>query len=201
MRALSFCRRLLLAAVALAGCLSYSMPHAQSGQVTAHAVDFDTNGIRFRLAASVKADPEYAAQSYDRANATLATKVRISAHAIQSQFFGNVTAMMSDFSLVSGSPEQVIWQEARCHQRRGLPKETVVAIDGAIATEQQTMAVHARARQLGLMLPADEITQGIRLPEDSDRDGAMIAYRSQTKLSHLFVDVKMYGFDCKLNNR
>lgn len=116
-------------------------------------------GVRSQLAASVKADPasEYAMQNYDHGNASLAVKIRISVHARESQFFGEVTARVSYFSPIDGVPEQVIWQDARCHQRRGLPKETVTSIDGLITSENVQIRVQARARYLSLRLPLDEI--------------------------------------------
>jgi hypothetical protein len=47
-------------------------------------------------------------------------------------------------------------------------------------------------------LPSDEITAGTRLPDGADKSGPFIAYRSQTKSSHLLVDVKVYVIDCAL---
>lgn len=168
---------------------------------TRHIIDFRKSGIRFQIKASVKADPvsPYAKQAYKQSEASLAIKIRISAHARESQFFGVVSKNFAGFFANEGSSEKLFWQDARCHQRRGLPKTTVVAIDGSIATGKKKISIHARPRQLGLLLPVDEIMQGIRLPQSgNDRAGAAIAYRSQSKSSHLLVDVKIYAFDCDL---
>ncbi len=200
MQALSFRRVLLFVFLPLAGCLVNSSIYAEIGEAAGGAIDFKTSGVRFRLAASIKADPasRYAAEYYGHGKASLAAKVRISAHATESQFFGEVTSNLSDFSPIDGSLEQVIWQDAKCHQRRGLPKATVTFIDGLITSEQVKINVHARARRLGLQLPLDEITSGTRLPSGVDQNGSFVAYRSRSKLSHLFVDVKIYAFDCDL---
>jgi hypothetical protein len=179
---------------------SFSDPifFANYGQASAQKIDYATSGIRFRLVASIKADPKYAKQNYDGAIGSLAAMVRISAHATESQFFGVAFDKASDFSVVNGSAEQMIWEETKCHQRRGLPKETVMSMDGSIATDKAKTNIHARVRHIGLPLPSDEITQGRRLPAGVDNTGPFIAYRSQTVMSHLFVDVKIYTFNCEL---
>jgi hypothetical protein len=203
MQLLSLCRRLLFAVVALVGCLINSSVHAAGGPVAGRAVDFRTSGIRFRIAASVKADPAspYVTQHYDHAKASLAVRIRISAHARESQFFGEVSKLFSNFPMNEGSDEGLIWQDARCHQRRGLPKATVTAIDGSIAVENGQISVRGRPRQVGLPLPMDEITQGIRLPSGVHHTNALFVYRSRSKLSHLLVDVKIYAFNCVLSGK
>jgi len=159
-------------------------------------IDFQKDGIRFQIKAAIKADPAtaYAGPTGDRSRASLAVKLRISSHARESQFFGVVSRNFSVFSPSSGSAEKLFWQDTTCHQRRGLPKTTVVAIDGSITRDGTQIQVHARPRQLGLLLPKDEITQGIQFaPKD-----ALIAYRSRSTSSGLLVDVKIYAFDCDL---
>jgi hypothetical protein len=202
MQSLSCCYRPLLVTVLLVGCLIDSSIHSESGQTAGPAADFRTSGIRFRLEASIKADPGYAGYRFrGGTKASLAAQIRISAHARESQFYGVVTVRGSDFSLIDGLLDQVIWQDARCHQRRGFPKETVTSIDGSITTGKEKFSVHARARQVGRLLPSDEITQGTRLPDGTDDKGAFIAYRSQSELSHLFVDVKIYMINCELSEQ
>lgn len=186
--------------VLISGFLFNSRSHAGSNQLTISGIPFQRAGIRFQITASIKADPAYTKQ-YDAAKASLTAKVRISAHATESQFFGVVVLNAADFSVEDGSPEQVIWRDARCHQRRGLPKETVTGIDGVIITKESKISIHALLRRLGLRLPLDEITQGTRLPRGINKDGALISYRSESKLSHLFVDVKIYAFDCDLADK
>jgi hypothetical protein len=159
-----------------------------------------SSGIRFQIAASIKADRTQAQanQNDDGSRASLAVKIRISSHATESQFFGEVTQAFSSFKLAEGSGDKVFWQDPRCHQRRGLPKTTVVGIDGSIETDNGQISVEARPRHLGMLLPRDEISAGRRLPGGVDRNGRFIAYRSRTNSSHLSVNVKIYIADCNL---
>jgi hypothetical protein len=161
-------------------------------------INYRTDGIRFQIKASVKASPAAPILEYDHGVASLTVKIRISSHARESQFFGTISKNFSDFSLNAGSATKLFWQDPRCHQRRGLPKTTVIGIDGSIVTAKEEINVHARPRQLGLLLPADEITQEIRQPSGDKSDGPLIDFRSRTERSHLLVDVKIYAFSCDL---
>lgn len=129
-------------------------------------LDFKKSGVRFEIKASVRADAASSElrQSYDQSTASVTVKLRISAHARESRFFGEISRDFSGFAIADGSAELPVWGEGRCHQRRGLPKVTVVAIDGTIATDKKQTRIEARPRQLGLLLPADEISQGTQLP-------------------------------------
>lgn len=134
----------------------------------------------------------------DKNRASLEVKLRISAHATESRYFGVNTESFSDFRLAEGSEEKVFLQESRCHQRRGLPKITVTAIDGSIQTDKGRVEVAARPRQLGRLLPPDEISAGARQAGGVDKNGRFIAYSSQTNTSRLSVNVKIYTIDCPL---
>jgi hypothetical protein len=199
MQQLSFCRVFLFGFLVLSGYLINSSGPAESSGI-APPIDYKTSGIRFKIAASIKADSA-SMHYYDQANASLAVRIRISAHARESQFFGEVSKVFPDFPVNDGSTEMLFWQDARCHQRRGLPKTTVVGVDGSIAGESGKINVHARPRQLGVPLPLDEITQGLRLSDGFDQNNAFIAYRSQSKLSNLLIDVKIYTFNCALGGK
>jgi hypothetical protein len=195
----SFRRVFLFAFLPLSGYLTNTSVPAESSEV-ARSVDFRTSGIRFQIAASIKADSasSYATQHYNHGKASLAVKIRISAHARESNFFGEVGETISNFLVNEGSPEKLFWQDSECHQRRGLPKTTVTAVEGTMAGENGKVSINARPRHLGMLLPSDEISAGTRLPDGADKNRNFIAYRSQTKLSHLFVDVKVYLIDCDL---
>lgn len=190
-----FTRRIGFALIA--SCLWIGQAVAENPLAKRSAIDFSKNGIRFQIKAAIRADPAapYARQTYGRAEASLTVKLRISSHARETRFYGVTSARFKDFSLISGSAEMLFWDDYKCHQRRGLPKTTVVAIDGSVATDERQIAIHARPRHLGVLLPADEITQGIQI---ADRVAA-IAFRSQSKASHLIVDVKIYASDCELS--
>lgn len=189
----------MFAFLPLSGYLINTSVLAESNGI-ARSIDFRTSGIRFQITASIKADPafSYATQYYNQGKASLAVKIRISAHARESNFFGEVSEAISNFLLNEGSPEKLFWEDSECHQRRGLPKTTVTAIDGTIAGEKGKVSINALPRHLGMLLPSDEISAGKRLPDGADKNGNFIAYRSQTKLSRLFVDVKVYVIDCDL---
>lgn len=173
---------------------------AQNAATAGRAIDFQKNGVKFQIKASIKADgaAPYVKRNDDQTAALLTVKIRISAHATESQFFGEVSETFLNFRPSEGSGEILFWQDARCHQRRGLPKTTVTAIDGSIAGDNGKVSIDARPRHVGLRLPSDEISAGTRLPGGIDKNGSFIAYRSQTRLSRLFVDVKVYVIDCDL---
>ena len=194
------CRlRFLVAPVVAFCCWSSSLACAQGKMPSPGAIDFKKSGTKFEIKISVKGDPASADRADDRGMASVTVKLRISAHASESQFFGEVTQDVDFFDLaaVEGSPEVSVWKEAQCHQRRGLPKVTVVAIDGSIAAAKKQMPIQARPRLLGKRLPADEISQGTQLPV-FDRNGAAMGYRSRSKTSRLLVDVRIYAVDCDL---
>jgi hypothetical protein len=136
--------------------------------------------------------------SRDDRMASLYVKLRISSHATGSNYFGEITKFVPNVRLTKGSSEILFWQDGHCHQRRGLPKITVTAVDGFINSENGRIDVKARPRYLGKLLPADEISAGGRLPDGKDADGKYIAFRSRTKTSHLAVDVKVTITDCNL---
>jgi hypothetical protein len=188
--------------ILLAECLWGYNVHAQVDQFSRSVppINYRTSGIRFRLVASIKADSAspYAKSLNDQAEASLAVKIRISSYALGSQFFGEVTRTFSDFSPIEGSTPQLFWQDAQCHQRRGFPKATVIAIDGSVTTDRGQVRIQAHSEVLGLMLPHDVITPGMRLPAGVDKNGRYIAFRSETKLTHFLVEVKTYEFACKL---
>jgi hypothetical protein len=162
--------------------------------------DFSTSGIKFRVTASITSDPAspYAKKSYQNGTASLAVKVRISSHARESRFYGEVIQRFSDFYPNAGSDEKMVWEESTCHQRRGLPKVTVTFIDGSIRDDKTQIAVAAQVRQRGMRLPLDEITPGMKIASGTDSVGPFSVYRAATKLSHLLVNVKVYAFDCQL---
>ena len=201
MRLLSFFYFIVIGAViASSDSLAESSSADAGGAPTYRPANFQKSGIRFQINASIMADPtsSYAKQAESRNTATLDVKIRISAHATESQFFGEITKTFEDFRPNEGSVDLPFWHDAKCHQRRGLPKTTVTAIDGSIATTNGNVKISARPRHLGMLLPSDEISAGTRLPDGADENGNFIASRSQTKLSRLFVDVKVYVIDCDL---
>jgi hypothetical protein len=173
---------------------------AQNAPTSGRPLDFQRDGIRFQIKASIKASPgsPHVKNGDDKIRATLDVKLRISAHATGSQFFGVNAESFTDFRLTEGSEEKVFLKETSCHQRRGLPKVTVTAINGVIQTDNGRVDITALPRQLGRLLPRDEISAGARQPGGADKDGRFIAYTSHTNTSRLAVNVKIYIIDCPL---
>jgi hypothetical protein len=156
-------------------------------------------GNKHLITASMKADPANGMNSYQADDhATLTAMVRISDHARESQFFGDIAVTMSDFLLASGSAEQKIWSDSTCHQRRGIPKFAVIAIDGFVMGAQGRMSVTARQRHIGLLLPPDEISVARRLLDDVDNIGPFTVLRAGTNRSHLVMDLKLYTLNCDI---
>lgn len=164
------------------------------------SINYRKDGIRFQILASIKATSRVVSnrRDDDRNRASLAVKLRISAHAVGSNFFGEIAEVYSGFHLNDGSGDKLFWQDAVCHQRRGFPKITVVAVDGSIGTGSGSLAIKARPRHIGLPLPDDEIGPGRRLPAIVGQGQTVIVYRSLTRSSHLEVDVKTVAIDCEL---
>lgn len=197
-------RKLLhfVALIAVVGCAAFvAQPlRAQTAVAGTRPIDYQKSGIRFQIKASIRAVPAspIIKRDDDKSAASLDVKLRISAHATESNYFGVNTETFPAFRLNEGSAERLFWQDAACHQRRGLPKVTVAAIDGSLQTENGRVDVAARPRQIGKLVPADEIFAGRRLPGGTDKNGPFIAFSSQTNASHLVIDVKVYTFDCPL---
>jgi hypothetical protein len=164
-------------------------------------IDFQKSGIRFQIKAQIEPVPvpSNSNDDADRRRASLDVKLRISAHAIGSSFYGVIPQYFADFPLADGSDERLFWQDAQCHQRRGLPKIAIVAIDGTIRTKEGQAEVSAQPRHIGMLLPKDEISAASRLPSGADKTGRFLAFRSVTSASHLSVKVTVYTIDCSLN--
>jgi hypothetical protein len=159
-------------------------------------------GIRHVLILAIKsalASPNMQRGSDESLTATLTVVVRISDHSQETNFFGNVRTTVSDFDLTKGSREREIWKDARCHHERGLPKMTVLAVDGVIAAGPRKRLIVAHFRQIGLLLPSDEVMASKRFARGVDNIGPFIVTRTQTKRSRLFVDLKLYILSCDLD--
>jgi hypothetical protein len=180
--------------VSLAGCLFIAAANDAAGQTNASS--FGRNGVRHVISASVGVDPAHQATTYGgERRLALTLSVRISDHAVESEFYGQVPVTFSDFTAKQPPPERMIWEDGRCHQERGLPKMAVTEIKGEIKNgEEPSNAISARARHIGLMLPSDEVMAGTRLGRD--QIGPFMAIRTHTSRSHLIVDLKLYILGC-----
>ena len=166
-----------------------------------------TRGIRHALYITVKSDdPDL--QKADRSDgqndetakekpkATLKVTVRISDHARETSFFGDVPITIADFDPAKGSPEQEVWQDARCHHERGFPRMSVIGIGGEIAHGSQKQAVEAKPRHIGLPIPRDEVLMASGFRFGADDRGSFMETHTRTSESHLSVLLKMYILPC-----
>ncbi len=160
-----------------------------------------TLGVRHRIDAVVSLEPNSPLlQKHRGARGTLSFVVRLSANSTQMRFFGMVTPSFSDILVPEKDAILVaqtkIWEEDRCHQRRGLPKVTVTQVKASFGEGDSRIDISAVVRHIGLLVPYDELTPGIKLPAGVDEIGSFYALRAQTRDSRLNVDLKIYPFEC-----
>src|SRR5689334_7181003 len=158
-------------------------------------------GIEYLLYLTIRADPAsplLTQASGQSVTAKFLVSVRISAHSQETNFFGVVPAIVSEFALAKGSNEQQIWRDGKCHHERGFPKITIKAVDGSVTSGQENHPVAARWRELGLILPRDEVQASKKLDKGHDNIGSYIATRTETKQSRLLLDMKLYTLPCDL---
>jgi len=168
------------------------------------AVGQTTLGVRHRIEAVLSAEPNAPILEHLRgARGTLSFTVRLSANSRESRFFGMLHPSYSDISVPDGASQPLveqtkIWEEERCHQRRGLPKVTVTQLSGEFGEGDHRIEISATNRHIGLLVPPDELTPGIKLDPGSDGLGSYYAVRAHTRNSGLNVDLKIYPIDCFL---
>ena len=159
-------------------------------------------GIRHRIDVVVSAEPDAPIfQHLKGATGQLSFTVRLSANSKESKFFGMLHPTFPDIIVPDGSGKPLVqqtklWEEAACHQRRGLPKVTVTQLSGHFGEGEARIEVSAIVRHIGLLVPPDELTPGIKLDQGSDDLGLFYAFRAQTRNSRLNVDLKIYPMDC-----
>ncbi|WP_439405857.1 hypothetical protein ACNJX9_31445 [Bradyrhizobium sp. DASA03076] len=159
-------------------------------------------GIRHRIDVVVSAEPDAPIfQHFRSAKGELTFTVRLSANSRESKFFGMLHPSFPDITVPdsSGKPlvqQTKLWEEEVCHQRRGLPKVTVTQLSGHFGEGEERIEISAINRHIGLLVPPDELTPGIKLDQGSDDLGVFYAFRAQTRNSRLNVDLKIYPIDC-----
>jgi hypothetical protein len=188
---------------ALFGAVIVVAPNCAAAQTTSGIPDASTQGIKHALFLTIKSDsnsPLLQQSAGESQTAALTVKIRISAHSQETNFYGDLPATVSDFDPIKGSSERKVWEDAKCHHARGIPKITVINVDGSIANKQKTLSIAARYRWLGLLLPGDEIMPGKRVAIGTDDIGPFFTMRTETKKSRLFVDLKLYTLPCDLQS-
>ena len=161
-------------------------------------------GVRHRIDVVVSAEPDAPIFQHLRgAKGELSLTVRLSANSKESKFFGMLHPSFPAITVpdVAGKPlvpQTKLWEEDVCHQRRGLPKVTVTQLGGQFGEGEGRIDISAIVRHIGLLVPPDELTPGIKLGQGSDDLGLFYAFRAQTRNSRLNVDLKIYPIDCFL---
>lgn len=161
-------------------------------------------GVRHRIDVMVSAEPDAPILSRLRgAKGELSFTIRLSANSKESKFFGMLRPSFPDIVVPDGAGKPLVqqtklWDEEVCHQRRGLPKVTVTQLGGHFAEGERRIEISAVNRHIGVLVPPDELTPGIKLDPGSDSFGVFYAFRAQTRNSRLNVDLKIYPIDCFL---
>src|SRR4051812_19648311 len=146
-------------------------------------------GVRHRIDVVISAEPDAPLLQHLRgAKGELSFIVRLSANSKESRFYGMLHPTFADIVVPdkAGGPlvrQTKIWDEQICHQRRGLPKATVTQLRGSFGEGGDKIEISAINRRLGLLVPPDELTPGIKLEPSSDDGGAFFAFRAQTRNS------------------
>ncbi len=186
------CYALLLTGAALCA--------AQAGTALAQTMP----GVRHRIEAVVSAEPDSPILEHlHRAKGILSFTVRLSANSRESRFFGMLHPTFSDIVVPGNASKPLvgqtkIWEESTCHQPRGLPKVTVTQLAASFGEGDNRIDVSAINRHIGLLVPPDELTPGIKLAPGKDNGGSFYAFRAQSRVSRLDVDLKIYPIDCLL---
>lgn len=202
MRQSSRALALLAATLSLSSAGNVAATNWAVALVAADTANSGTHGVRQVLYLGVNAEPNswlFQQNSSDRYTAALTVIIRVSAHSQESNFFGNVPAVISNFDLVKGSTKQEVWKDLKCHHERGFPKITIMSIDGTLTSGQSMFPVAARFRATGMKLPGDEVMPSRRLASGTDGIGPFTETRTETKQSRLFVDLRLYNLACDLN--
>jgi hypothetical protein len=157
-------------------------------------------GIRHRVTAKLLpfSNPVGVSRSAQASSshADLRIFVQISDHAIDSRFYGTAEARFADVDPSIGADEAVVWEDARCHRERGIPKISLVRIDGAIRNGDKTTPLTAVGRQIGLRVPADEIIE--RKGAADDNAQTLMIIDATTKASGIAVRIRLTGEPCAL---
>jgi hypothetical protein len=76
---------------------------------------------------------------------------------------------------------------------------TVAEVGGVTFTGSKSRVIDARARHIGVKLPADEVMAGTKRPGGRDALGEFSATRTYTSQSRVFVELKLYMLECAVS--
>jgi hypothetical protein len=149
--------------------------------------------VRHQLVASLRPMRDEPGVVSSQRSAKLTLHFLVSDHALESRFYGIASAGFDTDDLAAGSAEKVVWEDGRCHSERGLPKITLVRVDGTVTQDGRDDLVFALLRHRGLRLPGDEVTERKDL---GDVSGARLAIEAMTTASRLRMSIKVLARPC-----
>jgi hypothetical protein len=161
-------------------------------------------GVKHRLEVSMSVDREAPAlkENRDRPRADVKLRVRISDHAIDSDYFGMVTFDFASADPANDIRVKTIWEDPGCHIDRGLPKISIVDIQGSLAGADKKFVVAAVPRHVGKHIPDDEIIarpvpQSSQRPRKPDEQQG-ISLRARTQRSGIQASLDLIATRCAL---
>jgi hypothetical protein len=160
----------------------------------------DGFGVRHSIFAAVELNRNagFGNEDAGKSVATVHISVRILDYASDSRFYGVVNGDFSEFDPVAGVAAQEIWADHKCHQNRGLPTISVLALNGRIRQGETTIDFAARPRHIGQPVPGDEIVMQKILEADVTDPMPHLAMRATTKRSPLSVTLTVKSIMCRL---
>jgi hypothetical protein len=198
-------RRATLSGPLLVGLILYLPCFSQMSNVRAQSLNEGVRevGVRHSLVASIEPDRDSVSTGQEgQANkATADVSVRVLDYAHDYRFYGVVHGKFSDFNPHVGAAAQEIWADPACHQNRGLPTITVLAIDGQITQDGKSSEFAARPRYIGGRLPVDEIVLKRDNPAAHGNPNQSFVMLASTSQSHVIVKLILKTANCSVNHQ
>lgn len=192
----SACFRGLCLATALAIAPGILGPfNAASAQVDPAVV----GGIRHEVMAQVTAESR--AATAGAREGQVPSNIRISVKIVEftpdTRFYSVVTADFGDVLEAHDGAGRPIWADTTCHRDRGLPKVSLLSVEGTIEGGLDGVRVSATPRRIGQRIPNDEIIVQKQVHDEgaSSSDLDMVAL---TKASRLRIRLSLISRKCNL---
>jgi hypothetical protein len=168
---------------------------AYVGAASVQPTGTDRSGVRHFITVTLSIAAAPNGPDQDQGVADLSAVVRILDHAAESQFFGEITVNLPALDPAENAPEKKIWEDPRCHQRRGFPKASVIAVNGIYTRDRSRL--EANLRHIGLKLPPDEIVPSLSRTEGRDSAGRY-SQLTPARRAAMSAVLKTYVIGCAL---
>jgi len=156
----------------------------------------EADGVKHSVEISLRMEPAPGRQNSLRGSLT--SIIRISAHSKIADFSGEIVTAFDRIDLSDAAPFRPIWSQDRCHERRGLPKIWIQKLSGYIIDGDTRIAVLAEPRQIGVLLPRDELRTGQQVETLNDAGRSERILRARSLISHFVLEVKLISTACAL---